>query len=102
VLLYLKLPIFYIPQAAILKMAYLGIFCSGIAYITYMESLKLLTASKGSMVFFLKPVIASTLAIIFLGENLNIKTLIGMLLVLTGILINFVKINIKTRNSIEQ
>jgi drug/metabolite transporter (DMT)-like permease len=102
VLLYLKLPIFYIPQAAILKMAYLGIFCSGIAYITYMESLKLLTASKGSMVFFLKPVIASTLAIIFLGENLNIKTLIGMLLVLTGILINFVKINIKAKNSIEQ
>lgn len=99
VLLYLKLPIFYIPQAAILKVVYLGVFLSGIAYITYMEALKILTASKGSMVFFLKPVLASTLAIIFLGESLNAKTIIGMSLVLAGILINFVNINIKTKNS---
>ena len=98
VLLYLKLPVFYIPQASILKVAYLGIFLSGIAYITYMEALKILTASKGSMVFFLKPVLASTLAILFLGENLNLKTIIGMLLVLIGILINFIKINVKTEN----
>lgn len=97
VLLYFKLPIFYIPEAYILKVAYLGIFLSGIAYITYMEALKILTASKGSMVFFLKPVLASTLAIIFLGENLNIKTIIGMLLVLAGIFINFIKINYKTK-----
>lgn len=99
VLLYFKLPLFYIPQASILKVAYLGIFLSGIAYITYMEALKLLTASKGSMVFFLKPVLASTLAIIFLGESLNIKTIIGMFLVLAGILINFVKISSKAKNS---
>lgn len=97
VLLYFRLPLFYVPQAAILKVAYLAIFLSGIAYITYMEALKLLTASKGSMVFFLKPVLASTLAIIFLGESINIKTIIGMILVLSGILINFVKINNKTK-----
>jgi drug/metabolite transporter (DMT)-like permease len=99
VLLYFKLPLFYVPQASILKVAYLGIFLSGIAYITYMEALKILTASKGSMVFFLKPVLASILAIIFLGESLNAKTIIGMLLVLVGILINFVKINVKPKNS---
>jgi drug/metabolite transporter (DMT)-like permease len=64
-----------------------------------MEALKILTASKGSMMFFLKPVLASTLAIVFLGESLNKKTIIGMLLVLTGIFINFVKINIKPKNS---
>jgi drug/metabolite transporter (DMT)-like permease len=99
VLLYFKLPLFYVPQASILKVAYLGMFLSGIAYITYMEALKILTASKGSMVFFLKPVLASILAIIFLGESLNAKTIFGMLLVLVGILINFVKINIKPKNS---
>jgi drug/metabolite transporter (DMT)-like permease len=99
VLFYFKLPLFYIPQTTIFKVAYLGIFLSGIAYITYMEALKILTASKGSMVFFLKPVLASTLAIVFLSESLNTKTIIGMLLVLTGIFINFVKINIKQKNS---
>lgn len=101
ILIYLELPIFYIPQAYILKVAYLGIFLSGIAYITYMEALKILTASKGSMVFFLKPVLASTLAIIFLDESLNVKTVVGMLLVLAGILINFIKINNKT-NSLDK
>ena len=101
VLLYLKLPLFYIPQESILKVAYLGIFLSGIAYITYMEALKLLTASKGSMVFFLKPVLASTLAILFLKESLEIKTVIGMLLVLAGILVNFAKINSKTKDFVK-
>jgi drug/metabolite transporter (DMT)-like permease len=101
VLLYYKIPLFYIPEEAILKVLYLGTFLSGIAYITYMEALKVLTASKGAMVFFLKPVIASTLAVIFLNEVLSIKTIIGMLLVLVGILINFVKLNIRTKNSIE-
>ncbi|MDF2890244.1 MAG: putative rane protein [Clostridia bacterium] len=101
VLLYYKLPLFYIPQTSILKVAYLGVFLSGIAYITYMEALKLLSASKGSMVFFLKPVLASTLAVIFLGESLSLKTAAGMLLVLAGIFINFVRINTKTKNSAE-
>ncbi len=97
VLMYYKLPLFVIPQGTILKVLYLGIFLSGIAYITYMEALKILTASKGSMVFFLKPVLASTLAVAFLGETLSIKTIIGMLLVLIGIFINFAKLNFKSK-----
>jgi drug/metabolite transporter (DMT)-like permease len=101
ILLYYKLPLFYIPQGTILKVAYLGIFLSGIAYITYMEALKILTASKGAMVFFLKPVLASTLAVIFLSEKLSAKTLMGMLLVLMGILINFVRINRTVNQAIE-
>jgi len=96
VLTYYKIPLFYIPQEAIFKVIYLSVFLSGIAYITYMEALKILTASKGAMVFFLKPVIASILAIIFLGEVLSMKTVAGMILVLIGIVINFVKINRKT------
>jgi drug/metabolite transporter (DMT)-like permease len=101
VLLYNGIPIFYIPQEAILEVLYLGIFLSGIAYITYMEALRVLTASKGAMVFFLKPVIASTLAVFFLKEELSIKTIIGMLLVLIGILINFVKLNARAKDIVE-
>lgn len=96
VLLWNGIPLFEIPQGSFLKILYLGVFLSGIAYITYMEALKILTASKGAMVFFLKPVIASILAVMFLGESLSAKTVAGTLLVLAGVFINFVKINFRT------
>jgi drug/metabolite transporter (DMT)-like permease len=96
ILLWNNIPLFYIPQGTFLKILYLGVFLSGVAYITYMEALKILTASKGAMVFFLKPVIASMLAVVFLGESLSFKTVAGTLLVLAGVFINFFKINFKT------
>ena len=99
ILLAKGIPLFYIPKGTILVVLYAGVFLSGIAYITYMEALKILTASKGAMVFFLKPVIASILAVVFLGESLTLKTIAGMLLVLAGIVINFFKINFKTGES---
>lgn len=99
VLLWKSIPLFYIPQGAFMKILYLGVFLSGIAYITYMEALKILTASKGAMVFFLKPVVASILAVAFLGESLSIKTVAGMLLVLVGVSVNFISINLKSKES---
>jgi len=99
ILLLKGIPMFEIPQGVFLKILYLGVFLSGIAYITYMEALKILTASKGAMVFFLKPVVASILAIIFLGETMGLKTAAGMLLVLVGIFINFFSMNFRARES---
>lgn len=99
ILLMKGIPLFYIPQGAFLKILYAGVFLSGVAYVTYMEALKILSASKGAMVFFLKPVIASILAVVFLGESLSLKTAAGMLLVLAGVSINFFKINFKTGES---
>jgi drug/metabolite transporter (DMT)-like permease len=96
ILLLNNIPLFHIPEGTFLKILYLGVFLSGIAYITYMEALKLLTASKGAMVFFLKPVIASILAMVFLGESMSVKTIAGMALVLVGIMVNFLKINFKS------
>jgi drug/metabolite transporter (DMT)-like permease len=99
ILLIKGIPLFYIPKGTFLAVFYAGVFLSGVAYITYMEALKILTASKGAMVFFLKPVIASMLAVVFLGESLSLKTVAGMLLVVAGIVINFFKINFRTRES---
>lgn len=96
ILLVKGIPLFYIPQGTVLKVLYAGVFLSGVAYITYMEALKIVTASKGAMVFFLKPVIASLLAVIFLGESLSFKTIAGMLLVLSGIFINFSNISLRS------
>ena len=99
ILLINDIPVLYIPKGAFPQILYAGVFLSGIAYVTYMEALKILTASKGAMVFFLKPVIASLLAVIFLGESLSFKTVAGMLLVLSGIFINFSNMNLKTRKA---
>ena len=44
--------LFHIPEGTIIRILYVGVFVSGIAYVTYMEALKILTASKGAMVFF--------------------------------------------------
>lgn len=96
ILLWKGIPLFCIPQGTFLKILYLGVFLSGVAYITYMEALKILSASKGAMVFFLKPVIASMLAVVFLDESLSFKTAAGTLLVLAGVFINFFKVNFKT------
>lgn len=93
ILLYLKLPIFYVPIEGLGRILYLGIFVSGVAYITFIEALKILSASKGSMVFFLKPGIVAILAAVFLGETVSFKTVLGMLLVISGILINFIYTN---------
>jgi len=96
ILLLNDIPLFHIPEGTIIRILYAGVFVSGIAYVTYMEALKILTASKGAMVFFLKPVIASILAVIFLNESMSFKTVAGMILVLAGVFINFFTINFKS------
>lgn len=93
ILLYLKLPVFYIPLEGLIRVLYLGIFLSGIAYITFIEGLKILGASKGSMTFFLKPGIVAVLAVIFLEETVSLKILLGMIFVISGVLVNFVYTN---------
>lgn len=77
------------PVESILRLLFLGVIVSGIAYYTYIEALKILGAGKGSMVFFLKPPIAIVLAAVFLGEVIKINTIIGTLLILIGMFINF-------------
>ena len=93
VLLAMKLPILYIPQGSIIKILYLGIVLSGISYVTFIEGLKILGAGKGSMVFFLKPGIVAILAMVFLKEVIDFKAIIGMILVIGGVLVNFIYTN---------
>lgn len=64
---------------------YLSIFVTGLAYLTYFKGLSYIGAGKGSLVFFLKPVLAAILAVLFLKEKINIMIIIGIGLVLSGI-----------------
>lgn len=80
---------FVVPQGHLISLVYMGVVLSGMAYVTYIEALKILGASKGSVTFFLKPAIASVLAVIFLGENLSKVAVAGSFVIIIGMAINF-------------
>lgn len=87
ILAFMELPKTNLDIMTVVKMSYLAIFVTGFAYFTYFMGLSLAGASKGSLVFFLKPVFASLFAIVFLKEELYAGLFIGTGLIITGIAI---------------
>ncbi len=69
----------------ILLLLYMGIVITGAGYLSYFKGLKAISVEKGSMVFFLKPVFAIILSIIFLSESINIIQIISILLILYAV-----------------
>lgn len=84
-LLFMKRPILQFDYSVIGWVFYLALFVTGLAYLTYFKGLAYIGAGKGSLLFFLKPVIATGLAVAFLNEIVNILMIIGMILILLGI-----------------
>ncbi|HOA16462.1 MAG TPA: EamA family transporter [Fervidobacterium sp.] len=76
---------FYVPSVGIpqwLILIYLGIIVTGLAYLTYFKAIELIGATQSSRVFFLKPIVATLFAMIFLEESLSGTKVVGMLVVL--------------------
>lgn len=70
---------------------YLGIVVTGLAYLAFLRGLSYVEASKGSVIFFLKPIVASLLAMVILQERLESHMLIGTLFVIVGSVIMVMK-----------
>lgn len=85
VLLFEHLPVFSISMNIWPQMLYLTVFVTGLAYYTYFKGLALTDTSLGSMVFFIKPLLASLLAAISLGEELTWGLVCGTGIVLSSI-----------------
>lgn len=85
VLLFKRLPVFSMSFNIWPQMIYLTVFVTGLAYYSYFKGLALTDTSLGSMVFFIKPLLASLLAAISLGEKLTWGLLFGTLTVLASI-----------------
>jgi len=78
--------ILFEPSASnLLFILYLGIVLTGVAYLLYFEGMKGLTAASASQYFFLKPILASILAIVFLSEKLSLTQMIGMLVIVISL-----------------
>ncbi len=61
-----------------LILLYLGVFVTGIAYFALLEAVKRMGSANAMRLFYLKPVVATTLAVAFLSESIGIVKLSGM------------------------
>ena len=87
VLLIVRTPLFLGVTGDLLPgLLYLGIFASGITYITYYEGMALTSTNTGSIVFFIKPILSTLMAVVVLKEVLSPLFLVGAGLILAGIL----------------
>lgn len=86
VLIIFRKPIVQFDYSGMLQVAYLSVMVTGIAYWTYFKGLPIMGASSGSLVFFVKPVLASVIAILFLKESASINLFLGTFIIIAGIL----------------
>lgn len=68
-----------------LAIGFLGIFCSGIAYVYWYDALQALSASQTGVFLYLEPLITIIVASLLLGEELFISGLLGGGIILLGV-----------------
>lgn len=65
--------------------AFLGIFCSGLAYIAWYDALKALTTAQTGVFLYIEPLVAVVVAFFILGEPITPASLIGGAIILFGV-----------------
>jgi drug/metabolite transporter (DMT)-like permease len=68
-----------------LSVAFLGIFCSGFAYIFWYDALKHVAASRAGVLLYFEPVVAVIVAAALLQETILFATMAGGGLILLGV-----------------
>ena len=68
-----------------LGVGFLGIICSGFAYIFYYDALQVIPASQAGVFLYLEPLITLVVAAIILGEPLLLVSLLGGAVILLGV-----------------
>ncbi|MFW6254231.1 MAG: DMT family transporter [Chitinivibrionales bacterium] len=70
-----------------LWLGYLILFATGLAYLFYFYGLARVPVVTGTSIFFIKPVIASLLAVIVLNETLQAHFYIGLVVIISALLL---------------
>jgi len=65
--------------------AFLGIFCSGLAYIAWYDALKVLTTAQTGVFLYIEPLVAVVVAFFILGEAIIPASLLGGAVILFGV-----------------
>lgn len=64
---------------------FLGIFCSGLAYIAWYDALKALTSAETGVFLYIEPLVAVVVAFFILGEPILPASLLGGAIILFGV-----------------
>jgi drug/metabolite transporter (DMT)-like permease len=65
--------------------AFLGIFCSGLAYIAWYDALKALTTAQTGVFLYIEPIVTVIVAFLILGEAITPALLLGGAVILFGV-----------------
>jgi drug/metabolite transporter (DMT)-like permease len=65
--------------------AFLGLFCSGLAYIFWFDALKALPVSQAGAFLYIEPLVAMAVAAVVLKESMTIPSLAGGAVILLGV-----------------
>lgn len=68
-----------------LAVLFLGIVCSGLAYVFWYDALRWLSSSQAGSLIYLEPVVAVVVAAALLGEQITLGTLAGGCAILLGV-----------------
>jgi len=68
-----------------LGVAFLGVFCSGLAYIAWYDALQALSAAQTGVFLYIEPLVAVVVAFFVLGEPVTLVSLIGGGIILLGV-----------------
>jgi drug/metabolite transporter (DMT)-like permease len=66
-------------------LAFLGVACSGLAYIAWYDALQHMPASQVGALLYLEPLVAMTVAAVVLGEPILVATVVGGAVILVGV-----------------
>lgn len=68
-----------------LGIAFLGVFCSGLAYIAWYDALQALSAAQTGVFLYIEPLVAVVVAFFVLGEPITLISLLGGGVILFGV-----------------
>jgi drug/metabolite transporter (DMT)-like permease len=74
-----------IPLHGWLAISFLGVFCSGIAYIFWYDALKDLPVAQTGAFLYLEPIITVVVAAVVIKETILLATLAGGIIILIGV-----------------
>jgi drug/metabolite transporter (DMT)-like permease len=67
------------------SIAFLGIFCSGLAYIAWYDALKTLATAQTGVFLYIEPLVAVIVAFFVLGEAITLASLLGGSIIIFGV-----------------
>jgi drug/metabolite transporter (DMT)-like permease len=68
-----------------MAIVFLGIFCSGLAYIAWYDALKALATAQTGVFLYIEPLVAVVVAFFILREAITLASLIGGIIILFGV-----------------